>query len=85
MFCTPASLAAVLQNTSGPVFANPFPAHAATGRRFVERHTVAVQQNISCPVLYASRAPLCRHSETQNQAGVIHPTKRNKLLNTLRP
>lgn len=40
---------AVLQNTSGPVFGNPFPVRAATGRRFVERHTVAVQQNISCP------------------------------------
>lgn len=35
---------AVLQNTSGPVFEQAF-----SDRRFVERHTVAVQQNIPCP------------------------------------
>lgn len=32
-------------------FGNPFPARAATGWRFVERHIVAVQQNISCPAV----------------------------------
>lgn len=55
MFCTPASMAAVLQNTSGPVF-GILPPGLATGRRFVERHAVAVQQNISCPAVGGSEA-----------------------------
>lgn len=64
---------AVLQNTSGPVFGNPFPARAATGWRFVERHIVAVQQNISCPAVgYRCPGVICAEKfrgERQTNSG----------------
>lgn len=53
------------KNASGPVFSNPFPALAATGRRFVERHTVAVQQIISCPAFSTQGG---RHSDLPSDA-----------------